>query len=241
MTLEVIPAVDLMGGKVVRLYKGDANKAIIYYTNPLEAAQRWVREGAKTLHIIDLDAALGSGDNIDQIEQIVRKLDVKVQVGGGIRSIEKADMLIKTGANRIIIGTKAISEKGFAEELIQKYGAQRIVIALDYSQDEVLIEGWTKRSGIKVKEAVDAMKKIGVEYILLTSKERDGTLTGPDYKIIRENSKNNNLKIIAAGGIGSIEDILKLKQAGAYACILGRCLYERTINLKDAIKAAEED
>ncbi len=238
--MELIPAVDLMKGKVVRLYRGLATKAKIYYTNPLHAAQRWVREGAKTLHIIDLDAALGSGENIEQIEQIVKKLDVKVQVGGGIRSVEKAEKLIKTGVHRIIVGTKALSERGFAKELVYKYGAQRIVFALDYARNQVLIEGWTKQSGVKVKDAVEAVKQIGAEYILLTSKERDGTLLGPDYKTVEENSKNSNLKIIAAGGVRNIEHVLKLKQVGAYACILGTCLYEGTIRLKDAMKAVGE-
>ncbi|MEM4725841.1 MAG: 1-(5-phosphoribosyl)-5-[(5-phosphoribosylamino)methylideneamino]imidazole-4-carboxamide isomerase [Nitrososphaerales archaeon] len=238
--MELIPAVDLMGGKVVRLYRGEVSKAKIYYTNPLDAAQRWVNEGTKTLHIIDLDAALGTGENITQIEQIVKKVNAKVQVGGGIRSVEKAERLINAGVQRIIIGTKAISERSFAEELIHKYGSQRIVIALDYAKDEVLIEGWTKQSGKKVKEAVEEAKQIGAEYILLTSKEKDGTLSGPDYKTIEEASRSNNLKIIAAGGIENIEHILKLKHAGAYACILGRCLYEGTIKLKEAIKAVVE-
>jgi len=239
MSFEIIPAVDLMKGCVVRLYKGEASSAKIYNTNPVEAAQKWVDEGAETIHIIDLDAALGLGDNTQQIEEIAKRVKAKIQVGGGIRSIAKADRLIKVGVHRIIVGTKAILDKSFTRELLSKYGAERVVVALDYMQDEVLIEGWTKKSGLKLKAAVDEMAELGVQFILLTSKERDGTLSGPDYKTIKEASENRSLKIIAAGGVETIEDILALKEAGAYACVLGRCLYEGTLKLKDAIRAVK--
>jgi len=237
MIFEVIPAVDLMKGCVVRLYKGEASSIKIYHTNPLEAAQKWVDEGAETIHVIDLDAALGLGDNTQQIEEIAKNVKARIQVGGGIRSIDKAERLIKSGVHRIIIGTKAILDKSFTRELLSAYGAEHVVVALDYLQNEVLIEGWTKKSGIKLNAALDEMAELGVHYILLTSKERDGTLSGPDYITIREASKKRNLKIIAAGGIETIEHILALRDAGAYACILGRCLYEGTIKLKDAIRA----
>jgi phosphoribosylformimino-5-aminoimidazole carboxamide ribotide isomerase len=229
-----------MKGCVVRLYRGEASSAKIYYTNPLEAAQKWVEEGAETIHIIDLDAALGVGDNTQQIEEIAKKVEAKIQVGGGIRSIAKAERLIKSGVHRIIIGTKAILDKQFTREIVSKYGAEHVAVALDYLQDEVLIEGWTKKSGLKLNTALDEMVELGVQYILLTSKERDGTLSGPDYTTIREASKRRNLKIVAAGGIETIEQILALREAGAYACIVGRCLYEGTLNLRDAIKAVRE-
>jgi phosphoribosylformimino-5-aminoimidazole carboxamide ribotide isomerase len=240
MTFEIIPAVDLMKGCVVRLYRGEASSAKIYHTNPLEAAQKWVEEGAETIHIIDLDAALGVGDNTQQIEEIAKKVKAKIQVGGGIRSIAKAERLIKSGVHRVIIGTKAILDKQFTHELLSNYGAEHVAVALDYLQDEVLIEGWTKKSGLKLNTALDEMAELGVQYILLTSKERDGTLSGPDYTTIREASKRRGLKIIAAGGIETIEQILALREAGAYACIVGRCLYEGTLNLRDAIKAVRE-
>jgi phosphoribosylformimino-5-aminoimidazole carboxamide ribotide isomerase len=240
MTFEIIPAVDLMKGCVVRLYRGEASSAKIYHTNPLEAAQKWVDEGAETIHIIDLDAALGVGDNTQQIEEIAKKVKAKIQVGGGIRSIAKAERLIKSGVHRILIGTKAILDKQFTRELLSNYGAEHVAVALDYLQDEVLIEGWTKKSGLKLNTALNEMAELGVQYILLTSKERDGTLSGPDYTTIREASKRRNLKIIAAGGIETIEHILALREAGAYACIVGRCLYEGTLNLRDAIKAVSE-
>jgi phosphoribosylformimino-5-aminoimidazole carboxamide ribotide isomerase len=240
MTFEIIPAVDLMKGCVVRLYRGEASSAKIYHTNPLEAAQKWVDEGAETIHIIDLDAALGVGDNTQQIEEIAKKVKAKIQVGGGIRSIAKAERLIKSGVHRILIGTKAILDKQFMRELLSNYGAEHVAVALDYLQDEVLIEGWTKKSGLKLNTALDKMAEIGVQYILLTSKERDGTLSGPDYTTIREASKRRGLKIVAAGGIETIEQILALREAGAYACIVGRCLYEGTLNLRDAIKAVRE-
>jgi len=239
MTFEIIPAVDLMKGCVVRLYRGEASSAKIYSTNPVEAAQKWVDEGAETIHIIDLDAALGLGDNTQQIEEIAKSVKAKIQVGGGIRSVAKAENLFKSGVHRIIIGTKAILDKSFIRELLSTYGAERVAVALDYLHDEALIEGWTKKSGVKLQAALDEMVDLGVKYILLTSKERDGTLSGPDYTTIREASKNRSLKIMAAGGIESIEHILALKEAGAYACILGRCLYEGTLNLKDAIRAVK--
>jgi len=239
MTFELIPAVDLMNGCVVRLYRGEAGSAKIYHTNPLETAQRWVEEGAKTIHIIDLDAVLSKGDNIGQIERIAKNVDARVQVGGGIRSLSKAERLFKAGVHRIIVGTKAIVDRAFIEYFISTYGAERVAVALDYLRDEVLIEGWTKGSGVKVKAAIDDMVGLGVQYVLLTSKERDGTLLGPDYETISQVSKNRNAKIMAAGGIEKMEHILALRDAGAYACILGRCLYEGTVSLKEALRAVE--
>ena len=239
MTFEIIPAVDLMNGCVVRLYKGEASSVKIYHTNPVEVAQRWVTEGAETIHIIDLDAALGLGDNTQQIEEIAKKVKARIQVGGGVRSIVKAERLIKSGVHRIIIGTKAILDKPFIRELLSTYGAEHVAVALDYLQDEVLIEGWTSMSGVKLSVALGEMAELGIQYILLTSKERDGTLSGPDYLTVKEASKNRSLKIIAAGGIETTNQILALREAGAYACILGRCLYEGTLNLKDAIRAVK--
>ena len=237
MTFEIIPAVDLMKGCIVRLYKGEASSTKIYHIDPVGTAQKWVQEGAETIHIIDLDAALGIGDNTQQIEEIAKKVKAKLQVGGGIRSLAKAEKLVESGVYRIIVGTKAILDKTFTRELLSLYGAERVAVALDYLQDEVLIEGWTKKSGLKLDKALEEMAGLGVQYILLTSKERDGTLSGPDYTTIREASKKRGLKIIAAGGIETIGHILAVRDAGAYACIVGRCLYEGTLNLKDAIRA----
>lgn len=237
MTLEIIPAVDILGGRVVRLLRGDAATAKVYYTNPLDAALRWVEEGAKSLHVVDLDAALGCGENLKQIEQIVEEINVEVQVGGGIRSLEKAERLINAGAARIVVGTRAVRERSFASELIERFGADKVVVALDYDRGVVLTEGWRKMGGVGVKEAVDSMRELGVEYILLTSKERDGTLEGPDCRAVREASRGG-VKVLAAGGIGSVRHIVEVRDAGAYACILGRCLYEGAVKLREALEAA---
>ncbi len=238
--MEVIPAVDIMGGRVVRLYRGDPNRTKVYYNNPLDAARRWIGEGAKTIHVVDLDAALSLGENTKLIEQMVSTLGVRMQIGGGIRSVEKAERLIKAGAEMIIVGTRALRDRAFTKELADRYGPERVAVALDYSEGEVLIEGWKSRSGRTLREMIGEVKVQGIRYILLTSRERDGTLTGPDYRTIKGASEEVDIKVMAAGGIESIEHILKLKASGAYAAILGRCLYEGTLELGEAIKAAEE-
>jgi len=235
----IIPAIDLMKGRVVRLVKGD-EKALLDYSHmgdPLTIAKRWISEGADLLHIVDLDGAKGIGDNTEIVLSIARSVNAKIQFGGGIRSLEKARFLLNKGIYRIILGSLALKSPNTVKSLIDEFGSERIAVALDYMGGLVLHKGWTEKTQIKLSDAVSMFKRMNCEYFLLTSISRDGTLAGPDFITLRKFSRD--VKIIAAGGVRSLEDILKLKRMGVYGVIVGRALYEGRISLKKAIEAVK--
>ncbi|MCD6530788.1 1-(5-phosphoribosyl)-5-[(5-phosphoribosylamino)methylideneamino] imidazole-4-carboxamide isomerase [Candidatus Bathyarchaeota archaeon] len=177
--LILIPAVDIMGGKCVRLVQGDPERVKVYYDDPLEPAKLFVDQGAELLHIVDLDAALGFGDNLNAVSRIVREVDVEVQVGGGVRSLERAESLFRIGVSRVVIGTAAIRDPGFLREAVMRFGGERIAGAVDSRRGIVMIEGWKSKSNISYLEYAELLEESGVGSIIFTSVGRDGTLTGP--------------------------------------------------------------
>ena len=240
--MKIIPAIDLMNGKVVRLKKGDPYSSVSYnhFGSPIDAAKKWIQEGATILHIIDLDAAIGRGDNQNVITSMVHKITVPLQVGGGIRSKEKAESLLRLGVKRVIIATLAFQQMETIKALLKKYGNDRIMIALDYLEGNVMIKGWTSTTGIPLRDAIQKFHKIGVKLFLLTSISKDGLLTGPDYITLQKEVRNIRADVFAAGGIRNIRDLLTLKQIGLKGAIIGKALYEERFNLKDAIKVVED-
>jgi phosphoribosylformimino-5-aminoimidazole carboxamide ribotide isomerase len=240
--MEVIPAVDLMEGKVVRLRKGDPNTSKNYsiFGDPLQTAGKWEREGAKAIHIVDLDAATGRGDNLEVIAAMIHSVKVPVQVGGGIRSGGKAEDMLRIGAERVIVATLAFERTGDLKELLKKYGAGRIMVALDYLNGKVMVRGWTRATGITLENAIQRFLRLGVKLYLLTSILRDGLLIGPDYVTLRSLVDNTEAELYAAGGVSSLEDLIRLKETGLKGVIVGKALYEGSFSLKEAIKAAED-
>ena len=239
--MKVIPAIDLMKGRVVRLMRGD-EKAVLDYSHmgdPLTIAKRWISEGADLLHIVDLDGAKGVGDNTEIVLSIAESVNAKIQFGGGIRSLEKARFLLGKGIYRIMLGSLALKSPTVVKSLIKEFGSQRVVIALDYVGDLVLCRGWKEKTPIKLGSAISTFKKMGCEYFLLTSVSRDGTLIGPDFETLKKFSRE--AKIIAAGGIKSLGDILELKKLGVYGVVVGRAIYEGKISLKRAIEVVKKD
>lgn len=239
--MKVIPAIDLMKGRVVRLMRGD-EKAVLDYSHmgdPLTIAKRWISEGADLLHIVDLDGAKGVGDNTEIVLSIAESVNAKIQFGGGIRSLEKARFLLGKGIYRIMLGSLALKSPTVVKSLIKEFGSQRVVIALDYVGDIVLCRGWKEKTPIKLGSAISTFKKMGCEYFLLTSVSRDGTLIGPDFETLKKFSRE--AKIIAAGGIKSLGDILELKKLGVYGVVVGRAIYEGKISLKRAIEVVKKD
>ncbi len=234
--MEVIPAIDLMKGEVVRLLKGDPRYAKSYKNlgNPVSFAEKWKREGAKTIHIIDLDAALGLGSNAQVIKDVVKSVNVSVQVGGGIRNINAAQALLDTGVNRIIIGSVAFRQQQVVKTLINQYGDSRVIVALDHLNGSVMVNGWTVQTKVTINEAVSTFSKIGVKLFLVTSVARDGTMTGPDFETLK-NPCFHNRGVIAAGGIRNVEDILALKPLGVIGVVVGKALYEGQIDLKKTL------
>jgi phosphoribosylformimino-5-aminoimidazole carboxamide ribotide isomerase len=239
--MEIIPAIDLISGKVVRLRKGDPNTSINYdlFGTPLQTARKWILEGAKTIHIIDLDAALGRGDNLDVITSLIQNVNISIQVGGGIRSREKAESLLRSGIKRVIIATLAFQQIETLRELLTIYGNDRIMVALDYLDGKVMIKGWTSATGLTLGDALQKFINLGVKLFLLTSISKDGLLTGPDYVTLQNEVKNKSVDIFAAGGISNIRDLIRLKQIGLRGAIIGKALYEEKFSLKEAIKVVE--
>ncbi len=230
--MKIIPAVDLLDGKVVRLVKGDPKNKIVYSDDPVGIAKKWESEGADALHVVDLDATLTRGNNASIVKKITEEVNIPVQVAGGIRSFDLAQLLLKS-VDRIVLGTLAYKEPASVEKLVKEFGSDRIVVAIDQMHGKVMIDGWRKSAGINVLDAIGKFKEIDVRYFLLTSIDRDGTLLGPDTYMLRQ-ACSANVNIIASGGISKNEDIITVKQAGAYAVILGKALYDGKISVMAA-------
>lgn len=234
----IIPAVDLMSGKVVRLLRGDP-KNVKYYEHlgePVSVARRWEADGARLIHVVDLDAALGIGDNTGIINSIIHSLKIPVQVGGGIRSVERARQIINAGAARIVIGSLALKSPETLKTLLEDLGEERIVVALDHLCGLIRVSGWRELAHLRLREAAEFFRDIGVKFFLVTSIERDGTMNGPDIENLSK-ILDLGVNIIASGGVRSLEDIMVLRDLGVYGVIIGRALYEGCFSLREALKA----
>lgn len=217
----------------MRLYRGLKGTEIVYYENPIDAIKFWMRHGAKRIHLIDLDGAWGSKINNTLLENIIEKTGekVKIQIGGGIRSIESALKLFDKGVDRIIVGTLAIKNPDSIPKLIKTLGAEKIIIALDYKKDKILIEGWEKEMDKSPFEFAKKIIELGVVNILFTSIEADGTLSGPDFSNIKRMLKNiGEGRLFVAGGVRNKSDVLKLKNLGVAGVIIGKAIYENKIS-----------
>jgi len=235
--MKIIPAVDLLDGKVVRLVKGDPKNKVVYSDDPIQTAKKWEHEGADALHIVDLDATLTRGSNADMVKKITEQVSVPVQVAGGIRSIDLAEELLKN-VDRVMLGTLAYKDPESVEKLVKEFGGDRIVVAIDQMQGKVMIDGWRKSSGVNMLDAIEKFKQVNVKYFMLTSIDRDGTLSGPDIDALKQVC-SKNVNIIASGGISKNEDISKVKETGAYAVILGKALYDGKVDIKHAKEIAK--
>jgi phosphoribosylformimino-5-aminoimidazole carboxamide ribotide isomerase len=229
--MKVIAAVDIMGGSVVRLVKGDPANKIIYGKDPVETAKKWEAAGADMLHVVDLDAALSTGSNSESVIKIAESVRIPVQVAGGIRSHEAAESMMAK-ASRVVLGTMAYSDHEVVRRLA-KQNPGRIVISIDQAGGNVMVKGWKESSGVKVPDAISQFKTIGIDEFLLTSMERDGTLQGPDVQTLADAAKSGAM-IIASGGISSIEDIIRVRSAGCSSVILGKALYDGKISIERA-------
>ncbi len=229
--MEVWAAIDLLGGKAVTLVQGDASRRTVWREGPLELAARWENEGAQGLHIVDLDGALGSGSNQGIVEKIVRSSKVRVQVGGGVRNKAKAERLLDTGADRVVLGTLAYKDKDALDALLRKHGPERIVVAADYKNGRVVSGGWKESEGVSVLDAVSRFEELGVKNILATAVGLDGMGKGPDIAMVEKICALSGTRVLASGGIRSKRDVEALGKAGAYGVVLGRALYEETIRL----------
>ncbi|MHA1752868.1 MAG: 1-(5-phosphoribosyl)-5-[(5-phosphoribosylamino)methylideneamino]imidazole-4-carboxamide isomerase [Candidatus Helarchaeota archaeon] len=232
----IIPAIDIQNGKCVRLLKGNLDYLKIYYDDPLVPAKLFVEAGAKAIHIVDLDGAYGKGNNYKIIKQIIDSCPVEIQVGGGIRSIEKVEELYSLGVERIICGTAAINNPEFVRDVVDLIGPKHIMIALDHRNGELLTHGWQENTKLNVFEIAKEIERNGAGFILFSSADVDGTLLGPDIKNTRKMVNSIKIPVIAAGGISSIKDISEIEKTGVYGVVIGKAIYEKNINLKELLK-----
>lgn len=236
--MQLIPAIDLMGGKIVRLTRGQAETAKCYekeFGTPIEAAERWRDEGAGKLHIIDLDAAFGIGDNRAVIAEIAKKVSLPIQVGGGIRSFEAAEKLLKIGVAQVILGSLAFTDPLVIGKIINRFGYDSTIVALDNVAGRIMVEGWQTETPMTVDMALEKYTVFGAQTFLITSIAQDGMLTGPDLVTLSDAVQSSNANIIAAGGIGTIGDLAALKDIGCSGAVIGKALYERRFTLKEAL------
>jgi len=233
--MKIIPAIDLMEGKVVRLYKGDPNKKTIYSENPLEIAKKWESAGADMNHLVDLDATLGSGSTFDTLRSIAKSVKIPVLVAGGLRNEKIIESALEF-AQRVVIGTLAFKEKTILDKLLTAYGSERIVISVDHNDGLIVVNGWQQTTDISLIDSVNEFVKMGFTEFLSTNVNRDGTLQGPDLEWMQQINNIKTANVIASGGISNIEDVAKVKETNPFGVILGKALYENKISIEEAKK-----
>ena len=233
--MKVIPAIDLMNGQVVRLYKGDPKQKTVYSNDPVEIAKKWEANGADMLHIVDLDATLGIGSNLGIIKNILKEITIPVEVAGGLRDESLILDVIKI-SNRIVIGTLAFKNKELLKKLLLSLGSEKIVISVDHMDGEIVIHGWQDKTGIKLVDSIKEFLEMGFTEFLLTNVSKDGTMEGPDLEYLEQACNLENTNIIASGGISNVNDVNDVKEKNAFGVILGKALYENKITIEEAKK-----
>ncbi len=237
----IFPAIDLYEGKAVRLYKGDYAQMTVYSDNPEEIALDFKNQGATHLHLVDLEGAkTGGTPNLSLIKEIVSKTNLFTEVGGGIRSMEVVDKYIESGVSRVILGTAAVINQDFLIEAVKKYG-DKIAVGVDIKDGYVAIKGWTEKSQYDLFTFCKKLQNIGVNVIICTDISKDGAMQGANHKMYCELSEKFNLKIIASGGVSSLEDVKKLAQNKIYGAIVGKAYYTKAMTIEDAIKVANDN
>ena len=234
---DVIPAVDILDGKCVRLFQGKFDAETVYSESPLEAAERWINMGAKWMHLVDLNGAkTGIQENLELIREIVESFKIHFEVSGGVRTSETIEFLLKCGAKRVIVGTRSVVDKDFVKRIAKKYG-DKIAVGVDASGGRVATDGWTNVTDIEAKTFARELQDLGVKKLIFTDTSRDGALRGPNFEAIEDLASSIEIPVIASGGISTLDDIRKIKKIeGVEGCIIGKALYEGKFSLEDALK-----
>jgi len=233
--MKIIPAIDIMNGQVVRLYKGDPKQKTVYSSNPIEIAKKWEENGADMLHLVDLDATLGLGSNLPIIKKIIQNVSIPLEIAGGLRD-ESMVMDAAKIADRVVLGTMAFKDRKTLQKLLEKLGTEKIVISVDHKEGEIVIQGWQKGTGIGLIDAIKDFSSMGFTEFLLTNVNRDGTLEGPDLKFLEQACQLENTNVIASGGISNLKDVQDVKEKNSFGVILGKALYENKISIQEAKK-----
>ena len=233
--MTIYPAIDMLGGKCVRLTQGRYDDSTIYGENPAEVAKQWEQKGASWLHIVDLDGAkAGEPINLEAIKNIISSVEIPIQLGGGIRTMEHIDMLISLGISRVILGTSAVKNKQLVIDAVAKYG-EKIAVGIDAKDGFVAISGWEEVSTYNAMNFAKIIESCGVKTIIYTDIATDGMLTGPNIEAMIEMASEVSINVIASGGVGKLDDVKNLIPTGVSGVIIGRALYAGKLNLEDAI------
>jgi len=233
----VIPSVDIRRGRCVQLVGGRPETERVY-GDPVVLAQRWVTEGARYLHVVDLDAAMGTGDNFTKVAEVLANVRVGIQVGGGIRTLERACEILGIGASRVILGTAAVRDPELVKRLIELAGSERIMVALDSRSGKVTVEGWQKQTEKSVFELAREFERMGAGAILFTNVDVEGSMAGVAAGEIKKLANAVKIPVFASGGVGSLDDVRVVREAGAAGLVVGMALYEGKFTLKQAMEVS---
>lgn len=231
--IKIIPAVDISRGRCVRLTRGRIEDATVYFDDPLDAAKRWVEEGAEMLHLIDLDAAVGVGENIEEVKRVIKGAGIPVEVGGGIRSLERARGYVEAGAERVILGTAALEMRNIRDALAV-LKPMKVMAAVDHLMGRVAVKGWKELTEIDAMALCTRLEEEGVRNIMMTSIDRDGTMKGPNLEYSLKVAASLKSDVYLAGGFTTLKDLYLLRGSRIAGVIVGKALYEGSIELKEA-------
>lgn len=234
----ILPAIDLLGRKAVRLLKGDYNQVTVYSDSPLEVAEKFKSLGATHIHMVDLDGAkYGTAPNMDIVAEVAENTGLFVEIGGGIRSMDTVKKYIDAGISRVILGTAAICDEDFLKEAVKAYG-EKIAVGADVKDGKIAVKGWLEQSDVTLDEFFLKMQDLGVKDIICTDISRDGAMRGTNLELYRELSEKYSLDITASGGVSSIEDVKRLREMNLYGAIIGKAYYTGAVDLEEAIEVA---
>jgi phosphoribosylformimino-5-aminoimidazole carboxamide ribotide isomerase len=238
--MEIIPVVDIRGGRCVRLVQGDYERETVFADDPASAAWRWRDAGAKRLHVVDLDGAReGRAVNADSVWRILAAIDIPVQLGGGLRDLETISGYLEAGVERVVLGTAAVKDQALLASALTRFSG-RIIVGVDAREGTVVTEGWRDASGITAAELVGQLVELGVPRVIYTDTLRDGTLTEPNFDALETLlSDHQQLRIIYSGGVSTIDHLRRLAETGVEGAIVGRALYTGDINLAQALAAIQ--
>ena len=237
--MNIFPAIDLYDKKAVRLYKGDYDQMTIYSEKPWEIAIDFERQGAKFIHVVDLEGAkTGKTPNLEIIKKIASSTNLFLEIGGGIRDMEVVKTYLENGASRVILGTSAVNDEAFLKEAILKYG-EKIAVGADIKDGYIAIKGWTQKSQYSLEEFLNKMQALGVKTVICTDISKDGAMKGTNLELYSALSQKYSLDIIASGGVSSIEDVKALRKMELYGAIIGKAYYTGAIDLKEAIEVSK--
>ena len=235
----IFPAIDLYEKQAVRLFKGDYNRKTVYSDDPVSVALEFKKSGASHIHLVDLEGAkTGETPNFDVVCAIKRETGLFCEIGGGIRSIEVVEKYISAGLDRVILGTAAVTNEGFVQEAVEKYG-EKIAVGIDIKDGFAAIKGWTESSGIDAFDFCERMEKIGVRTLICTDISKDGAMVGTNRALYKELSEKFSVDIVASGGVSSIDDVKALRKLNIYGAIIGKAYYTKAVDLGEAIEVAK--